>query len=214
MIRSKSALETIEAVYRGRFPVFLRVAVAIGAEEELACAAERAKRSSPVKRPRCSGDPRSGSAVSSEGFRSPASLGRIPAKGAEEWQLTAGVSVLYGRSETGSERFWRRPRLPRGAPSPPFGLPGGRVRSTGRQGLPLLPAGLPSDRGPLRVDPGSHPGAGAAGGSGPTPDQCRNWRRWVKTIAAPARLAASITSASRLEPPGWTIVATPASRAS
>ena len=44
--------------------------------------------------------------------------------------------------------------------------------------------------------------------------QCRKWRRPVKTMAAPARSTASITSASRFEPPGWMIARTPASSAS
>jgi hypothetical protein len=36
----------------------------------------------------------------------------------------------------------------------------------------------------------------------------------VKTIETPAALQASITSASRFEPPGWTTVLAPASIAS
>src|SRR6185437_2115836 len=42
-------------------------------------------------------------------------------------------------------------------------------------------------------------------------DQWRKWRRAVMTIAAPACSTAWRTSASRTEPPGWTIAETPAS---
>ena len=44
----------------------------------------------------------------------------------------------------------------------------------------------------------------------------RQWRKWrspVKTMAMPCSSAASITSASRIEPPGWTTASTPASAA-
>src|SRR3954452_5040471 len=44
-------------------------------------------------------------------------------------------------------------------------------------------------------------------------DQCRKWRRPVTIIAAPAASTAATTSASRFAPPGWTIVAMPASSA-
>src|SRR4051812_4579151 len=42
-------------------------------------------------------------------------------------------------------------------------------------------------------------------------DQCRKWRRLVKTMATPAASQASITSASRFEPPGWITAVAPAS---
>ena len=48
------------------------------------------------------------------------------------------------------------------------------------------------------------PGAAVAGAG-----QCRKWRRWVKTIVAPASRTASTTSSSRFEPPGWMIAPTP-----
>src|SRR5829696_2398240 len=41
--------------------------------------------------------------------------------------------------------------------------------------------------------------------------QCKKWRRLVMTIATLCRSAAPITSASRLEPPGWMSTFTPAS---
>src|SRR3954451_11054604 len=44
-----------------------------------------------------------------------------------------------------------------------------------------------------------------------TADQCRKWRVPVTSIAAPAASTAASTSASRIEPPGWTIAVTPAS---
>ena len=44
--------------------------------------------------------------------------------------------------------------------------------------------------------------------------QCLKWRRCVKIIEMPAASAASTTSWSRLEPPGWMIAVTPASTAS
>src|SRR4029077_19025008 len=43
--------------------------------------------------------------------------------------------------------------------------------------------------------------------------QCLNVLRSVKTIASPRASHAAITSASRTEPPGWTIAVTPAAAA-
>ena len=47
-------------------------------------------------------------------------------------------------------------------------------------------------------------------GCPPTDRQCLKCRTPVKTIAMPARFAASMTSSSRIEPPGWAIEAIPA----
>ena len=52
------------------------------------------------------------------------------------------------------------------------------------------------------------------GASIAAPAQWRKWRRAVISIAAPARSTAARTSASRSEPPGWTIAVTPASMSS
>src|SRR6476620_5538192 len=46
-----------------------------------------------------------------------------------------------------------------------------------------------------------------------TRSQCRKWRTPVKTMARPFSSAAAITSASRIEPPGWTTAVAPASAA-
>ena len=43
--------------------------------------------------------------------------------------------------------------------------------------------------------------------------QCRKWRMPVKTMARPFSSAASITSLSRIEPPGWMTAVAPASAA-
>ena len=50
-------------------------------------------------------------------------------------------------------------------------------------------------------------GRGEAAGA-----QCRKWRTPVTIIAAPAASATAMTSASRIEPPGWAKAPTPASR--
>ncbi len=41
-------------------------------------------------------------------------------------------------------------------------------------------------------------------------DQCRKWRRPVKSMARPSSSQAAITSSSLREPPGWTTATTPA----
>ena len=43
--------------------------------------------------------------------------------------------------------------------------------------------------------------------------QCRKWRMPVKTMAIPCSLAAAMTSASRIEPPGWITAVMPCSAA-
>jgi hypothetical protein len=82
--------------------------------------------------------------------------------------------------------------------------PGGRRRATAEQA---------DDQHEEREDDrhGADPAANedrAIGGRGA---QWRKWRRRVKTIAIPARSAASTTSGSRTEPPGWMMAVTPAS---
>jgi N-succinyldiaminopimelate aminotransferase len=52
------------------------------------------------------------------------------------------------------------------------------------------------------------PGDGRRSGT-----QWRKWRTAVVTIATPAASAAAMTSASRIEPPGWMTARTPASKA-
>jgi hypothetical protein len=43
--------------------------------------------------------------------------------------------------------------------------------------------------------------------------QCLNWRSPVKTMATPSSLARAMLASSLIEPPGWTITATPAAAA-
>ena len=52
-----------------------------------------------------------------------------------------------------------------------------------------------------------------AGPGEPPPDQWRNTRTPVNAMAMPASSAAAITSASRIEPPGWITAVAPASAA-
>jgi hypothetical protein len=104
----------------------------------------------------------------------------------------------HGRARPGHPR-WRpddRARRPMRSSDSGAWMAGSSPAMTGDRAHPLIRPRFTRPPSPAR-------GEGAA--------QCRKWRVPVNTIAIPAASATAITSASRIEPPGWMTAVAPAS---